>query len=512
MKKLVVWAALSLVLTAVAVPQKLGEVLINDRTAILNQAAKLGEMTGVPMIGMAAAGALSSNPFSEDFGVPRDGAVTVVAAYGDSEQTALDLERDLELHLHWAVVYPATKDAAAFAAAKGLTATDGLFSNDGMMVAFSADNRWVVLGDDAASVKALLAEAGQAALPQGEVASVRLTEAGLTLIQKTADTFISTVATNLDADTLKIITGYLETLKQLKGLSLGLRVSDRGVDLLSTLAGRPGTEVDKLGREAIPAAAALAFAGKEALAAVAVAPNNGSTCDWAAEFEPLVALLKKYGLKFDYIQVEQNGTTLKVVVDVAACLAYFAKEGEALCEKIGTEGETMLKEFEALQSRQLGKLVSFKAAGPAMSCSLALKGQSLATTPAARLVKAMPEVAMKSVASVSVVSGYGLLRRLADAVLAGLTPEAGCGEAEVAMIRDLTKTLPTVEDGCMACATWRDGDRLVSLLRVTPDEIKGFSAIVKLALEALPSCGIVEIGEELPGDDEEKDDDDDDED
>ena len=58
MKKLVSLATFGLVLASVAAPQKLAEVAVNDRTVILNQASKLGEMTGIPMIGLGAVGLL----------------------------------------------------------------------------------------------------------------------------------------------------------------------------------------------------------------------------------------------------------------------------------------------------------------------------------------------------------------------------------------------------------------------------------------------------------------------
>ena len=500
MKKLVSLATFGLALASVAAPQKLAEVAVSDRTAILNQASKLGEMTGIPMIGLGAVGLLSANPLAADFGAPRDGAVTTIAVYGDLDvlKSTADVDAFGET-LHFAVAYPASADKAAYEAKKSLTATNGVYTADGQVVAYSADGAWAVVGDDADTVRAVVPAAGKAKLTQGELVRVTLTEpamAGLDKIFEIAAAEIPEFAAQLKAQH--------ELLKQMTDLSLALRVSERGIDLLGDMGLRPGSEFDKAGRTALPANP-LAFAGKEALVAAAQMANCGTDAS-EKQWKSLIEFFAGRGLTLDFVSFKKEGKVCRFEIDPQGVVDFVTKGGAEKWVK-ALDDESFEKELETLVTN----VKPYTAEGAEAYGSVAIKGRTLASTPAVRFAKAMSEV-KKPFYSVTVMSLYGTLREATEATLKVMPAEAGVEPEQVEMVRGVLQTLPAAGDGCFAMAAWREGARHCFLMRATPEEVKGLTAVGKLAASAVgsvwsPGSG---FGEELPPDEDDDDDDDED--
>lgn len=498
MKKLVSLATFGLALASVAAPQKLAEVAVSDRTVILNQASKLGEMTGIPMIGLGAVGLLSDNPLAADFGAPRDGAVTTIAVYGDLD--ALKSAADVDAFgktLHFAVAYPASADKAAYEAKKSLTATNGVYTADGQVVAYSADGAWAVVGDDADTVRAVVPAAGKAKLTQGELVRVTLTEPAMAGLVKLFDLIAADIP-DLSAQ----LKAQQEILKQMTDFSLALRVSERGIDLLSDMGVRPGSEFDKAGRTALPANP-LAFAGKDALVAVAQAANCGTAAS-EAQWKSMIELFTKRGLTLDFVSCKTEGKVCRVVIDPQGVVDFVEKGG---AEKWGKalDDEALEKELEALVTTTK----PFTAAGVEAYASGAIKGETLVSTPAVRFAKAMSEV-KKPFYSVAVVSFYGFLRAVTEATLKVMPASAGVEPEQVEMVRGVLQTLPAAGDGCFAMAAWREGARHCFLMRATPEEVKGLTTAGKLVASSLgsvwsPGSG---FGEELPPDEDDDEDED----
>ena len=501
MKKLVSLATFGLVLASVAAPQKLAEVAVSDRTAILNQASKLGEMTGIPMIGLGAVGLLSANPLAADFGAPRDGAVTTIAVYGDLDvlKSTADVDAFGET-LHFAVAYPASADKAAYEAKKSLTATNGVYTADGQVVAYSADGAWAVVGDDADTVRAVVPAAGKAKLTQGELVRVTLTEpamAGLDKIFEIAAAEIPEFAAQMKAQRV--------ALQQMNDLSIALRVSERGIDLLADMGARPGSEFNKAGRTALPANP-LAFAGKEALVAAAQMANCGTDAS-EKQWMSLIEFFAGRGLTLDFVSFKKEGKVCRFEIDPQGVVDFVKKGDAEKWVKALDDDEAFEKELEPLVTN----VKPYTAAGAEAYGSVAIKGRTLASTPAVRFAKAMPEV-RKPFYSVTVMSLYGALREATEATLKVMPAEAGVAPEKIEMVRGVLQTLPAAGDGCFAMAAWRAGTRHCLLMRATPEEVKGLTAVGKLAASAVgsvwsPGSG---FGEELPPDEDDDDDDDED--
>ena len=499
MKKLVSLATFGLALASVAAPQKLAEVAVSDRTVILNQASKLGEMTGIPMIGLGAVGLLSDNPLAADFGAPRDGAVTTIAVYGDLD--ALKSAADVDAFgktLHFAVAYPASADKAAYEAKKSLTATNGVYTADGQVVAYSADGAWAVVGDDADTVRAVVPAAGKAKLTQGELVRVTLTEPAMAGLVKLLDLIAADIP-DLSAQ----LKAQQEILKQMTDFSLALRVSERGIDLLSDMGVRPGSEFDKAGRTALPANP-LAFAGKDALVAAAQAANCGTAAS-EAQWKSMIELFTKRGLTLDFVSCKTEGKVCRVVIDPQGVVDFVTKGGAEKWAKTLDGDEAFEKELEDL----VMNAKPFTAEGAEAYGSVAIKGRTLASTPAVRFAKAMSEV-KKPFYSVAVVSFYGFLRAVTEATLKVMPASAGVEPEQVEMVRGVLQTLPTAGDGCFAMAAWREGARYCFLMRATPEEVKGLTTAGKLVASSLgsvwsPGSG---FGEELPPDEDDDEDED----
>ena len=494
MKKVLSLAAFGLVLASVAAPQKLAVVSLNDRVAILNQASKLGELTGVPMIGLGAVGALAANPLAADFGAPRDGAVTTISLYGDPDvlKSVADAEKFAET-LHYAVAYPGATDKTTNETWKVVSSLEGISGIDG---------KWAVVGDDAETVKlavADLAKTGTPVLKQGEVARASLTEPAIAVMIGLMDALAAEDPEM--AAQMKVATACY---KQVEGVSFALRVTEKGIDLLCDLGCKPGSELDKMGTSRLTSSDPLAFAGKESLAACATAAGCG-TQDGLAQYEKALEIFKKRGLKLDFLSCTTKGRVMDVVLDVKA-LADLIVNGEADRWVTALEDESLQKDLEDLMEKTYAS--SAVAAGPEQAITFSIKGQTLSTTPSVRLAKALPEFKGKPVYSVGVVSIYSLLRKVVEASLQALPPSAGASQEQLEMVRNLLQTLPAEGEGCTAMACWREGSSHSFIMRLTPDEVKGLSAVVKLGMTALEGALSMQgadggaFGEELPDDDE----------
>ena len=84
MKRLVALTAAFAAFAAAAAQEKLAEIEVADTSALIRQAAKLGDHCGMPVIGMAAAEGIRDNILSNKFGPMREGETLTAVVYGDA--------------------------------------------------------------------------------------------------------------------------------------------------------------------------------------------------------------------------------------------------------------------------------------------------------------------------------------------------------------------------------------------------------------------------------------------
>ena len=501
MKKLALAAFSALAFGAFAAPQRLGLLQIADADGLVAGVAKLGEMMGNPMVSSMVAPTIAQNPVTKLFGPARAGAGVTAVVFAEGE--ALEKDPEALLESVWPVVfYPVTETKAQFLARQsGAIETNGVVTvvSPETVLAWTDDGKWVVASDSAEHVKAGLAEVSVAQRPLGaDLARVE----GFEPILAKAPGFLDKVIELAEMDAAereKTKASVAELRKLMEGIvhvSVATRLSEKGWDFEGTCTCKPGSAGDRFGSAGSVGPDALAFAGKDAFIAVAAAARArlGSLSDLSV----FADVIRKHGLKLDFITSETAGDVTKVVVDFPAAFAYFTgEEGSAAFEKI--DPQAFLKDIDAASN-----LVKTELREKPESVSVALKGLASDKTPAARFAAALPEAASVAPYSVSIVSYYSFLKELAAQVVKVLPSELQ------GQVSPLLKTLPSDEGACCAACVYRKGATHFQLSRITKEELKGFGALFNVGMGYAMSSMMQGSG--VPDDDDDDDDLDDDED
>ncbi len=490
MKKLLTLAAAVLSLAASAAVEKLAVIQVADVNTIVQAAAKLGEFSGYPMLGQMASMNITANPVYGYFGPSRDGTSMAIVVYGDTEKLVkafAENSDDADDHIAFAIVYPVSRDKAAFMSANpGSKEKDGFIfaqcdlfgecddddddeaasSNEtkddvagNAFTVFSEDGKWATLSKKKEYAKLALSDIAEAEKPlDGKVLSVRACESFIKLGKSLLDETAHKESKEDFADLGKLFA-------MIKNIEYTLKVGEIGIDIGCKVVEVPGSVLAECGN--IPLAAEpFAFAPAGAHCACAVAQNAGSYgMNRADAIKNVMDVMKKHGLKLDWLETVLDGEKALFTLDVAAMMEYFKGEGAEAAAAFDSD-----KVMEDLTKALDKKGSVLKKDSPAFYSAFSLKGKSASIAPGARFAKAMPDVKGKKLYSATVYSLYGMLKSLA--------PEVAALNAKNAdKIKPLLATLPASDTGAVAMAMWHENGSHNILFRIGTDEIRGLCAI-----------------------------------
>lgn len=505
MKKLLVPVFAAFALVAVAAPEKIASVQITDVAGVVSAATKLGEFTGNAMLGAMAAAQVAQNPLAQFFGPGREGAATTLVIFQDGPlPKAEELGSKAGDVFSAALVYPMTRTKAQFLESfpeakeeNGVIAVNGTGMFGKGFVKLTADGKWAVASDKKELLPVAIKEIATTAKPLGSrVLRARVSAKGMESLVQVLDMVGAEAVKSANGANVADTQAAFDMIKKVYGQVVGavfdIAVTEKGIDFGVGIKPRAGTDLDAVGRKSLPADA-LAFAGADAFVAVAAAENAGQGST-AKQTDALYALLAKYGIDTKWISREKTAKGEKFTFDFDGAVAYFQGEGKAKFEQI--EPEKFLKDFSEIGPKDI------EVKGPAYSGSLALKGVTLPTTAAARFAKIMPEAAAKKPYLVEMVSFYALVKTLAPKLVA-FAPED-----QRQVLKPMIDALPAASEGGVAVAGWRTKDVVEGLFRISPDEVKGLSALVNAGMgfymmQAMNAATLEMDDEDDPSDDDE---------
>lgn len=458
MKKLVAAFLAVLTLTAGAEWNTVGTVQLADNVTLAKGVARLGDFTGNMLLGMMATGSLKNLPGTAAFGKGRKGASTLYPLFAENGR------------YQFAMLYPVAITKEAFLKKyPGAVESNGLIrvecpllGKDPVLsyVAFSKDGKWAGAGVKPQQARLALNEIAAAEKPlDGDMVKVRFLKRGLIEFMKGGEREADPIA--------KDVVG------QLSGAVIGLRFSERGLDIRGLVKPVAGTELAKVGKKPL-AANPLAFAGRDSLWGSAIAADCGQRRTIAQMWKELKPLVEKTGFNLDWLEYVERSSTSKFTIDLGRFLAY-VKTLDGDKRNLDEKALDELKRYFAGNRRP----DRFTAAAPAFNCEFALKGYAGKFLPAQRFTYTLPEVAEKKPFAVGFFSLYSFIRTLLPA-LSKSDPDAfpGIGLALAA--------LPAEGQGGMAYMAWSDNAYLRFFLRIGADEFKavsaGFAAFASMAV------------------------------
>ena len=245
MKKSLIAICALVSFAASAAWEQAGTIKVADASTFTKAVAKLGEMTGNQMLGAMTMGFFANPPGSEFFGPMRPGAAAMLPVFID--RAALDKNWDeIDNPVAFAVLYPTVQPKAEFLKAHpDAVETNGLifvkvgpFSADETYVGFSANGKWAAASDKPWQVKAALAEIAEAEKPiGGDLVRICVAEKGMAALRKALAGLTAEAKKNKQPHDNRIEA----FLAGVANFSLGLAVSDKGIDLHGTIKPVAGT-------------------------------------------------------------------------------------------------------------------------------------------------------------------------------------------------------------------------------------------------------------------------------
>lgn len=507
MKRLLAVFALSVALPVFAAPEKAVVIRVADTASIVSAVSKLGEFAGNPMLAAMAAPGISANPATELFGPARAGVPMMAVVYADTEKAkacspaaALSLVESCQL----AFLYPVAKGKAAFLEAhEGAVEKDGVIKiaePDDTFVAFSADETWVAMADDAARARDALANVQRAAEPlKGDLVRAKVTPAGLAFLMPVIEAACKESIATKGKGAQEALAESFKWLRQIKTLNLALRVDEAGLTVRTKMVPVEGSDFEKITPGTL-SGDALAFAGADAFYARAYAKNYIQE-NFDAQWKEFTGFVAKQGLEMAWLTCTKQGATRTLTFDFDGCVKYFTTTGKAKFDAINPE--TFMQDYYATMSEGW---TARPFEGPAGAFALTLKGVPMKSTAAARFARIAPEAAAKKPCSMMVFSPYTAIRALAPKAVA-LLPEE-----EAAVVKPMLQMLPPEGPGGIAAYDWREGKDFYSVMRVSPDEIKGISTLIQTCVGYAVQQQMKAMQFEVDDDDDDEDDDDEDED
>lgn len=472
MRKLVAAVIAAASLSAFAAWERVGSLQVADMATQGSAVAKLGSFAGNPLAAAGMAAAIADNPLIKFFGPMREKTSMSFVIFLDGDKLSAS-PSEMPDSLEFAVLYPVSATREEFLRRhEGAAETNGVIVVKGDIfdgdkpdsttyVVLSDDGRWAGASDKLDQAKLALGEIAAASKSMdGDIARLRVDEKAFKAIAAFAKS----------ADAKDVNRALLASLESSRSMSLGLRVSDLGIDVRMAVQFEKDSESDKCGRRPL-GVNPLAFAGKDAIYAEAQAEGSGSAGQLTEEsWAQTVSLLKKSGLDLlKFVSLGKTEKGLRLVFDAAAiCKAAKEPDGGAL-GKFDAEGF-----FKAAQ--EAGAKRQFTADTPAYALAAVVKGFVPQWPVAERFAATLPEAASKKPYAVSFFSVSSLVKAGA-AEAAAFIPEE-----QRAMMKPVLDQL-AVETKC-GCATmfWRQGDVQRVFFRISADECRSFGSLFTAAM------------------------------
>ena len=494
MKKAVASLLAALSISAFAAWDRVGSLQVADVAAQGEAAAKVGQMIGNPFAAAALAAALADLPTVKFFGPAREKATVLVPLFLDKKEAAKDPADALD-DLEYAVLYPMSISKEEF-----LKRHEGAFETNGVVVVkgdlsgededeektyvvFSKDGKWAGASDDVEQAKLALADVKVAEKPlKGEVARLRV---GPKAVKAIVDAF--------KAASPEMTLENKAALEALKSFAVGLKVSDRGIDMNGSVTFAEGSEFAKVGLKPL-GADPFAFADKGVCAAGVQAEDSGNNYMTDKKWSELLAVLKKHGVDISaFVARNKAGVAETYVLDIAALAKYITENMETLAK---VDSDKLTEEVG-----KIGESEKFAAKAPAYANAVSIKGFASQWTVGERFAATLPEAADKKPFWVYFCSISSFIKAVAPHLLA-LVPE----EQRAAM-KPVVDTFAVETKTGIAGMMWRpkEGGSMRLTLRLSADEIRGVGGIVGAAMSfssALNAAGASDADEDDDGDDE----------
>ena len=494
MKKAVASLLAALSISAFAAWDRVGSLQVADVAAQGEAAAKVGQMIGNPFAAAALAAALADLPTVKFFGPAREKATVLVPLFLDKKEAAKDPADALD-DLEYAVLYPMSISKEEF-----LKRHEGAFETNGVVVVkgdlsgededeektyvvFSKDGKWAGASDDVEQAKLALADVKVAEKPlKGEVARLRV-----------GPKAVKAIVDALKATSPEMTPENKAALEALKSFAVGLKVSDRGIDMNGSVTFAEGSEFAKVGLKPL-GADPFAFADKGVCAAGVQAEDSGNNYMTDKKWSELLAVLKKHGVDIStFVARNKAGIAETYVLDIAALAKYVTENTEALSK---VDSDKLVEEVG-----KIGESEKFAAKAPAYANAVSIKGFASQWKVGERFAATLPEAAGKKPFWVYFCSISSFIKAVAPHLLA-LVPE----EQRAAM-KPVVDTFAVETKTGIAGMMWRpkEGGSMRLTLRLSADEIRGVGGIVGAAMSfssALNAAGASDADEDDDGDDE----------
>ena len=495
MKKAVASLLAALSISAFAAWDRVGSLQVADVAAQGEAAAKVGQMIGNPFAAAALAAALADLPTVKFFGPSREKATVLVPLFLDMKEAAKDPADALD-DLEYAVLYPMSISKEDFLKRhEGALETNGVVVVKGDLsgededeektyVVFSKDGKWAGASDDVEQAKLALADVKVAEKPlKGEVARLRV-----------GPKAVKAIVDAVKASSPEMTQENKAALEALKSFAVGLKVSDRGVDMNCSVSFADGSEFTKVGLKPL-GADPFAFADKSVLAASVKAEDAGNNDIMTdKKWNDLLAVLKKHGVDISaFVARNKAGVAETYVLDIAALAKYVTENTETLAK---VDSDKLTEEVG-----KIGESEKFAAKAPAYANAVSIKGFASQWTVGERFAATLPEAAGKKPFWVYFCSISSFIKAVAPHLLA-LVPE----EQRAAM-KPVVDTFAVETKTGIAGMMWRpkEGGSMRLTLRLSADEIRGVGGIVGAAMSfssALNAAGASDADEDDDGDDE----------
>lgn len=501
MKKLLVLSALSAALLATAAPTKLATVQVADTTACVMAMTKLGELSGMAMVGPMLSPMIVKNPVTEFFGPMREGSSALLLVYLPEDKAAATNTLD-GFDAEAALLYPVTRTKKQFLAAHpGAVETNGLIIAKGKesgkkyYSAFSKDGKWVASSEVAAFVMPALDEIAAAEKPlDGNV--VRVSSAELKRLSAAME--LCAKDKKLDSSDKLVVSAYQKILKEMESVEFGVRIDDRGLDVRGQVKAVKGSDLAKMGETTL-GKNPLAFAAPEALSAEALAagcPSKATLKEW----ESVRRILTKYGIKLDSVAIAEKDGIVSTTIDFVRLL----KDTKSLFgdQKKALDVEGISKDFSTNAT-----LTAVETLTKTQRSQVFFKETKATVSPSVRYAETLPELAGKPVCYASCASIYEIIR----AVLPQVIEVFGEGDESLQMLKPMFAALPPAGKGGTANAAWREGDTLHGQARISKDEFKSLAAFYQIAMMSAQANAQADDDDDCDECDDDDDDEDDDE-
>ena len=511
MKKTIMFLAFTVAMSLFAAPEKFATVKIAGLDKQIVSATQLGQLTGNAMLGTLAAMKMQENPFTKFFGPAREGADVSCIFHADLANVKPE-EDDLDAILDdndLTIIYPVKNSKAEFLAATPdaietngvIYVEDAIEPFDDTYVLFTEDGKWAVAAGEEKFAREALKEIAFAEKPMsGDNIEIAILPSFMKLMPRALNEGDDDEADKKLAEAAK------EIVKMVEAVTFRLKVGANGIDIGAKVITVPETPLAKCGDVPLkekpfaeyPAGAVLATACEK---------NSGYHPDRVKDqIAMIVSAINKAGVKTDFLKVDTTNSITSVTLDIPAEIAYFKAEGKVLAEN-ETAGK-VLEEFG-----KIGTLPSSMPTWNAEGSGSVFQYKDIALTPSLdeRYAATLPEAASKKPFAAAVFSMYQGLKVCVETVLANV-PDS---EGNTAGIKAILSTLPAYGNGASASICWKEGKDLNYLCRISPDEIRGISAVGTMCVGYVMqsamsrSYSVDEIDDDDDVDDDDDDDDDD---